>query len=114
MTRRCHGTVFWFNFILVHLFSFSNPLHALPYSTTKEVNLAPQTRTDEIRHFRNEKGAGAEMRPAIVSGIANTLRSHYERSHGLGSLSFLKGRIKEQNTVEPPVPPVSDHPKSKD
>ena len=22
-----------------------------------------------IRHFRNEKGTGAEMRPAIVSGI---------------------------------------------
>ena len=23
-----------------------------------------------IRHFRNEKGTGAEIRPAIVSGIA--------------------------------------------
>ena len=25
--------------------------------------------SDKIRHFRNEKGTGAEMRPAIVSGI---------------------------------------------
>ena len=58
-------TVFWFNFILVHLFFFSKPLHALPHSKTKEVKLVPQTRTDEIRHSRNEKGTGAEMRPAI-------------------------------------------------
>ena len=85
MTRRCYVTVFEFNFILVDLFSFSNPLHALSYSKTKEVKLVPQTRTDEIRHFRNEKGAGAEMRPAIVSGIAYSPRSHCERSLGLVS-----------------------------
>ena len=78
-------TVFWFNFILFDLFSFSNPLHALPYSKIKEIKLVPQTRTDEIRHFRNKKGAGAEMRPAIVSGNANSPRSHCERSLGLVS-----------------------------
>ena len=114
MTRKCYVTVFWFNFILFDLFSFSNPLHTLPYSKTKEVKLVPQTRTDEIRHFRNEKGTRAEMRPAIVSGITNSPRSHCERSHGLDSLSFLKWRIREENTVEHTVHPVSDHPKCND
>lgn len=85
MTRRCYVTVFWFTFILVHLFSFSNPLHVLAHSKTKEVKLVPQTRTDEIRHFRNEEEAGAEMRPTIVSGIAYSPRSHCERSLGLVS-----------------------------
>ena len=52
-----------------------DPVFCEPSKNTNEMSeIFMASKLNPIRHCRNEKGAGAEMRPAIVSGIVTRAR----------------------------------------